>query len=143
MALNGGHEPPEGATARTLSPSQMTYDQLMELGDNIGKVSKGAASSAIDNLRCCKYSEAGANDAIVGEQCAICRMEFEPDDVIRILPCRHAEHAACLDQWLLINRSCPLCQQDVAPRADAAQAEGGESRITAADTDDIDALLDL
>ena len=143
MALNGGREPPAGVTARNVSPSQMTYDQLMELGDNIGKVSKGAASSAVDALPTCKYCDAADHGAIVGDQCAICRMEFEPDDVMRVLPCGHAEHAECLDQWLLINRSCPLCQQDVAPRADAAQAEGGESRITAADTDDIDALLDL
>ena len=29
MAMNGGIEPPEGATERSLSPSQMTYDQLL------------------------------------------------------------------------------------------------------------------
>ncbi|KAH8065294.1 ubiquitin-protein transferase [Aureococcus anophagefferens] len=142
MALNGGREPPAGVTARNVSPSQMTYDQLMELGDNIGKVSKGAASSAVDALPTCKYCDAADHGAIVGDQCAICRMEFEPDDVMRVLPCGHAEHAECLDQWLLINRSCPLCQKDVAPRAGAETAEESHA-ITAADTDDIDALLDL
>ncbi|KAH8066960.1 ubiquitin-protein transferase [Aureococcus anophagefferens] len=142
MALNGGREPPAGVTARNVSPSQMTYDQLMELGDNIGKVSKGAASSAVDALPTCKYCDAADHGAIVGDQCAICRMEFEPDDVMRVLPCGHAEHAECLDQWLLINRSCPLCQKDVAPRASAETAEESHA-ITAADTDDIDALLDL
>ena len=29
MAMNGGIEPPEGATQLSLSPSQMTYDQLL------------------------------------------------------------------------------------------------------------------
>ena len=120
MAMNGGIEPPEGATERSLSPSQMTYDQLLELGENIGKVSKGAASDALQALPTCTYAEAkkrGESYAIVGEQCAICRMEFEDNDVMRVLPCRHAEHAECLDQWLRLNRSCPLCQRDVAPRA--------------------------
>ncbi|KAK7242100.1 ubiquitin-protein transferase [Aureococcus anophagefferens] len=97
----------------------MTCDQLMELGDNIGKVSKGAASSAVDALPTCKYCDAADHGAIVGDQCAICRMEFEPGGVMRgVLPCGHAEHAECLDQWLLINRSCPLCQKDVAPARD-------------------------
>jgi E3 ubiquitin-protein ligase BIG BROTHER-like protein len=156
MAMNGGTEPPAGVTARNLSPSQMTYDQLMELGDNIGKVSKGAAATALDKLPTCAYGCAAEHNAIVGEQCAICRMEFEDDDVMRILPCRHAEHAECVDQWLLINRCCPLCQKDVAPRADAADAAAGaedengapaaadgETNFTAADTDDIDDLLGL
>ncbi|KAH8069095.1 ubiquitin-protein transferase [Aureococcus anophagefferens] len=111
MALNGGREPPAGVTARNVSPSQMTHDQLMELGDNIGKVSKGAASSAVDALPTCKYCDAADHGAIAGDQCAICRMEFEPDDGALRAPCGHAEHAECLDQWLLINRSCPSARR--------------------------------
>ncbi|KAH8053426.1 ubiquitin-protein transferase [Aureococcus anophagefferens] len=84
MALNGGRSR-QRAPPLNVSP-QMTYDQLMELGDNIGKVSKGAASSAVDALPTCKYCDAADHGAIVGDQCAICRMEFEPDDVMRVLP---------------------------------------------------------
>ena len=47
-------------------------------------------------------------------QCSICRMEFEPDDMLRVLRCCHADHAECIDQWLNVNKSCPLCHAEVA-----------------------------
>ena len=40
-------------------------------------------------------------------------MEFEASDTLRVLHCCHAEHAECVDQWLLVNKSCPLCQKDI------------------------------
>lgn len=114
-ALNGGQNS-SAALPRNVSPSQMTFDELTQLGENLGKVSKGTSKSALDELPTCTYAEAAEKNAITGEQCAICRFEYEKDDVLRILPCMHAEHAECLDQWLLRNRSCPLCFKDVAPR---------------------------
>lgn len=54
-------------------------------------------------------------------------MEFEAEDEMRVLPCRHAEHAECMDQWLTINKACPLCQAEVTcvacpPAADVSAA---------------------
>ena len=46
-------------------------------------------------------------------QCSICRFEYEEGDTLRVLRCGHAEHAECLDQWLAINKSCPLCQKEI------------------------------
>ena len=46
-------------------------------------------------------------------QCSICRCEFEPEDELRVLPCGHADHAECIDQWLAVNKSCPLCNKDI------------------------------
>jgi hypothetical protein len=48
-------------------------------------------------------------------QCSICRCEFEPEDELRVLPCGHADHAECIDQWLAVNKSCPICCKDIAP----------------------------
>lgn len=48
-----------------------------------------------------------------GWQCSICQEEYNEDDVLRCLPCNHAEHAECLEPWLQINKSCPLCQCEV------------------------------
>ena len=139
------------APRRSLSPSQMTYDQLLQLGENVGKVSKGTDQKQLDDLPTCTYGEAkakGETFAILGEQCAVCRCEYDDEDIVRILPCRHAEHAECLDQWLLRNRSCPLCQRDVGTRAGASPAKAPapsaqETHFTAADTDDIDDLLGI
>jgi len=41
------------------------------------------------------------------------RMEYEDDDEIIVLPCQHAEHAACLEQWLKTKRCCPVCLAEI------------------------------
>jgi len=100
------------------SPSQYTYEQLMRLGETIGEVSKGAAAEDIAALRTMSYDEASADSTVIlGEQCSICRMEYESDDTLRVLGCGHAEHAECLDQWLAVNKACPLCQVEVSKPA--------------------------
>ena len=59
-------------------------------------------------------------------QCSICRMEFEPEDTLRVLRCCHAEHAECVDQWLAVNKSCPLCQKELVPTPPGATASAAE-----------------
>jgi hypothetical protein len=97
-----------------VSPSQYSYEQLMRLQETVGMVSKGASAEDIIALRTVTVQAARADSTIIlGEQCSICRMEWEPEDELRVLRCCHAEHAECLDQWLEINKSCPLCQCEV------------------------------
>jgi hypothetical protein len=46
--------------------------------------------------------------------CAVCQCEWEKDDQVRVLPCEHQFHTACIDQWLRKHRAnCPLCKKDV------------------------------
>ncbi|KAF5725789.1 hypothetical protein HS088_TW23G00518 [Tripterygium wilfordii] len=47
-------------------------------------------------------------------QCYICLVEYEEGDSLRILPCNHEFHRACIDKWLKeIHRVCPLCRGDI------------------------------
>ena len=39
--------------------------------------------------------------------------EFEDDEMVRVLPCKHCEHDECLGQWLKMSKCCPLCQKEV------------------------------
>ncbi|XP_010542076.1 PREDICTED: uncharacterized RING finger protein C4G3.12c-like isoform X2 [Tarenaya hassleriana] len=49
------------------------------------------------------------------QQCYICLSEYEDGDKIRLLPCHHEYHMACVDKWLKeIHGVCPLCRGDVA-----------------------------
>ncbi|KAJ3273713.1 hypothetical protein HDV01_003992 [Terramyces sp. JEL0728] len=42
-------------------------------------------------------------------QCCICISEYENDQVLRQLSCSHYFHQSCIDEWLSINATCPLC----------------------------------
>ncbi|KAK1420999.1 hypothetical protein QVD17_23022 [Tagetes erecta] len=53
--------------------------------------------------------------AISGEDavCCICLAKYTNDDLLRELPCTHFFHTECVDRWLKINASCPLCKFEI------------------------------
>ena len=42
--------------------------------------------------------------------CAICMREYEENDEIGILGCRHEYHAQCITSWLIRKNNCPVCR---------------------------------
>ncbi|KAL0331094.1 UNVERIFIED_CONTAM: putative RING-H2 finger protein ATL69 [Sesamum angustifolium] len=43
--------------------------------------------------------------------CPICLSEYQPKETLRSLPeCNHYFHANCIDEWLKLNGTCPLCR---------------------------------
>lgn len=47
------------------------------------------------------------------EKCPICVMDFENNEEIKELPCKHMFHPGCIDTWLVRNCTCPICKRDV------------------------------
>ncbi|KAM3200161.1 hypothetical protein P3L10_032522 [Capsicum annuum] len=47
--------------------------------------------------------------------CVICHMEYEHEETIGILGCKHEYHAGCIKQWLLRKKDCPICRASVCP----------------------------
>lgn len=44
--------------------------------------------------------------------CAICLSDYEPKEAVRTIPeCNHYFHADCIDQWLKLNATCPVCRK--------------------------------
>ncbi|PIN04839.1 Anaphase-promoting complex (APC), subunit 11 [Handroanthus impetiginosus] len=46
-------------------------------------------------------------------ECAICLAEYEVNDgevEVKEMPCRHKFHSDCIDKWLGIRGSCPVCR---------------------------------
>ncbi|KAJ3692721.1 hypothetical protein LUZ60_011816 [Juncus effusus] len=43
-------------------------------------------------------------------ECCICLSHYEEGAELRELPCAHHFHASCIDKWLRINATCPLCK---------------------------------
>ncbi|KAF3448701.1 hypothetical protein FNV43_RR09414 [Rhamnella rubrinervis] len=43
--------------------------------------------------------------------CPICLSEYQPKEELRTIPeCNHYFHAGCVDEWLKMNATCPLCR---------------------------------
>lgn len=43
--------------------------------------------------------------------CPICLSEYLPKDTLRTVPeCNHYFHAKCIDEWLRLNATCPVCR---------------------------------
>uniref|UniRef100_A0A0E0HA22 RING-type E3 ubiquitin transferase n=1 Tax=Oryza nivara TaxID=4536 RepID=A0A0E0HA22_ORYNI len=58
-----------------------------------------------------------AADAAV--QCAVCLGEMEDGELGRLLPaCRHVFHAECIDRWLALSSTCPVCRAAVGAAED-------------------------
>jgi len=51
-------------------------------------------------------SKAGTNAA----QCTICMEMFAEGDVVRVVTCMHSFHKDCLDPWLRLHPTCPICK---------------------------------
>ncbi|XP_004146803.1 putative RING-H2 finger protein ATL69 [Cucumis sativus] len=48
--------------------------------------------------------------------CSICLSDYKPHDSVRCIPdCRHCFHSDCVDQWLRMSATCPLCRNSPAP----------------------------
>ncbi|KAF8403701.1 hypothetical protein HHK36_011805 [Tetracentron sinense] len=48
--------------------------------------------------------------------CSICLSEYRPKDTVRCIPeCHHCFHADCIDEWLRMSATCPLCRNSPAP----------------------------
>ncbi|KAG9454848.1 hypothetical protein H6P81_007752 [Aristolochia fimbriata] len=48
--------------------------------------------------------------------CSICLGEYAEGEVLRRMPeCKHCFHARCVDEWLRMNASCPMCRNSPAP----------------------------
>ncbi|CAN8253993.1 unnamed protein product [Cochlearia groenlandica] len=54
----------------------------------------------------------GSNDTL----CSICLSEYERKETIRCLPeCDHCFHSECIDAWLKLHSSCPVCRNNPSP----------------------------
>ncbi|XP_051119151.1 E3 ubiquitin-protein ligase At1g63170-like [Andrographis paniculata] len=68
---------------------------------SLGKDEGGRVAVGTENERAIS-----AEDAV----CCICLAKYVHNDELRELPCSHFFHKECVDRWLKINASCPLCK---------------------------------
>ncbi|PON51347.1 43kDa postsynaptic protein [Parasponia andersonii] len=48
--------------------------------------------------------------------CPICLSEYRSKETLRCIPeCKHCFHAECIDEWLRLNGTCPVCRNTPSP----------------------------
>ncbi|XP_048136762.1 E3 ubiquitin-protein ligase MPSR1 [Rhodamnia argentea] len=78
-----------------------------------------------------RTSERGREEEEEQEECVICMEEFEEG---REMPCGHRFHGGCIERWLGIHGTCPVCRYQMPADEGAAtgerweDGEGGEGR---------------
>lgn len=77
----------------TPNPDMMNYEQLQELGEKIGSVSKGYTKEQLARFR----PKANFDNV---EDCPICIDRMGIAMLVKKLPCQHVFHAECIDRCL-------------------------------------------
>ncbi|XP_073100310.1 uncharacterized protein [Elaeis guineensis] len=95
-----------------LDIDNMSYEELLALGDRIGIVSTGLSEDAISRclmeiLYCSSKQDQDDEEEL---KCAICLEEYRGGESLGRLNCGHDFHASCIKQWLLIKNVCPICK---------------------------------
>ncbi|KAL0464752.1 UNVERIFIED_CONTAM: E3 ubiquitin-protein ligase [Sesamum latifolium] len=56
-------------------------------------------------------------------ECCICLCAYDDGTELRELPCLHHFHSACIDKWLHINATCPLCKFNILKNGNQSGSE--------------------
>ena len=78
----------------------------------MGLLCAGAETHAIERVPTAIVGAGGVPPEKDG-RCPICLEELVPGAVLRCLPCSHHFHRDCLDKWLAMKATCPICQQSL------------------------------
>ncbi|CAN1186221.1 E3 ubiquitin-protein ligase At4g11680 [Linum perenne] len=103
-------------------------------------IAEGATKEDIDQLTKFKFRRVAESEKLAGEEqetpggimtecgtdspiehalpqedaeCCICLSAYDDGVEIRELPCAHHFHCSCVDKWLHLNATCPLCKYNI------------------------------
>ncbi|XP_009409038.2 RING-H2 finger protein ATL67 [Musa acuminata AAA Group] len=86
--------------------------------DDDGEDSEGGGrASGLDQAAISSYPKFPFSAAKGGDTvCSICLCEYREGEMLRMMPdCHHYFHLLCIDVWLRLNASCPVCRTSPLP----------------------------
>ncbi|CAN0923645.1 E3 ubiquitin-protein ligase MPSR1 [Linum grandiflorum] len=89
-------------------------------GGGVGYGQPPASKASIEGLKT-------VEDCGNGE-CVICLDEWEKEgEVVKEMPCKHRFHGGCVEKWLKVHGSCPVCRfQMPVEEEESGKKDGGE-----------------
>ncbi|KAH9891952.1 hypothetical protein C8Q73DRAFT_701740 [Cubamyces lactineus] len=123
----GGYYPPNHHMVT--GPDNLdSYEALWELAELLGQVKPQVATwediekSDLQTVKFSqleKYEREGRVASNCVDRCLICLDDYQPEDDVRLMHCRHAFHKDCVDKWLQVGRNnCPACRSKGVSTAD-------------------------
>ncbi|KHG29072.1 E3 ubiquitin ligase BIG BROTHER-related -like protein [Gossypium arboreum] len=106
---HGGHSQD---TWEEVDPDELSYEELLALGEVVGTESRGLSADSLASLPSIKY-KAGSSQTGSNDSCVICRVDYDDGDSLTVLSCKHSYHPECINNWLKINKVCPVCSAEV------------------------------
>eukprot|EP00029_Vermamoeba_vermiformis_P001602 TRINITY_DN11796_c0_g1_i1.p1 TRINITY_DN11796_c0_g1~~TRINITY_DN11796_c0_g1_i1.p1 ORF type:complete len:245 (+),score=10.26 TRINITY_DN11796_c0_g1_i1:188-922(+) len=70
---------------------------------------RGASEDSVKSLPIIAYSAASCPCS----RCTVCLNDFEENEEVKQLPCKHYFHTECIEKWLQQRDACPLCNAAV------------------------------
>lgn len=96
------------------NPDNMTYEELLELGEKIGTVCRGISQEKIDKIPLIKFELASLKDKNTSNQtCPVCHEDFTNGEKLKRLFCNHTYHINCISMWLKKEKKCPFCKEEI------------------------------
>ncbi|XP_046358908.1 E3 ubiquitin-protein ligase RNF115-like [Haliotis cracherodii] len=69
-----------------------------------------AEKDKIDSLPTVRITKEQAERVL---QCSICMEDFQVEEEAKKLPCEHHYHTQCINKWLELHGTCPVCRKDL------------------------------
>ncbi|MFS8012243.1 putative transcription factor C2H2 family [Helianthus anomalus] len=75
---------------------------------------EGLRDDVLETFPTFVYSETDRCTSYYGSSCSICLADYVATDMVRLLPeCGHLFHVECIDTWLKVHRTCPVCRNSL------------------------------
>lgn len=95
-----------------IDPDELSYEELIALGEIIGVEERGLSLTEISShlhplLFWCSENKSGI------DRCVVCQVEYEEGEKLVGLCCNHLYHLECISKWLGMKKTCPICTIEV------------------------------
>ncbi|XP_004555711.2 RING finger protein 215 isoform X1 [Maylandia zebra] len=91
--------------------------QGRQLNDDLELLPKQDVLKRMSSLKTKRYRQpkpwCDPSQLAEAETCAVCLEPFNNNQCLRVLPCLHEYHRDCVDPWLLLQHTCPLCKRSI------------------------------
>ncbi|KAE8666053.1 galactosyltransferase family protein [Hibiscus syriacus] len=61
-------------------------------------------------------------------ECVVCLEEWKAEELAKEMPCKHKFHGECIEKWLEIHGSCPVCRYKMSVDDEEKGKKTGEQR---------------